>query len=170
MEDHINRLKAHFDTQSIPQSLDKMNFQQIAADQVRSFGPNLDQNQVQLATVMASIQLKSEHENKLSMHLLQKSILETINTVTGNKQEIAKLQTSVQQAFVNCSDLTKSYQQLLQKVNEAHAMSFKANTLAAEIKQKNSKGNFIISGEHVPKQTANENWRHSTFYIQTQQC
>ena len=76
MDAYINELQSHFQAQPVPKSLQEINFQSMAAEQVRMTGPSLDPSQAQLATVMATIQLRSEYEAKLSLHLLQKTLLE----------------------------------------------------------------------------------------------
>ena len=157
MEDYIRQLQSHFEIQPVPQPPQNINCQEMAAEQVKMAGPGLDPSQAQLATVMATIQLRSEHESKLSVHLLQKTLLETVKSVSSNKQEISQLRLSVNHAVQNSSELQKMYNQIMLKVNQAEVMAFNANTLAAETKQKSSKGNFIVSGEHVPRPSQNEN-------------
>ena len=91
MEDSLSQLQAHFQTKDKPKPSPNINFQQLAEEQVKSVGLGLDPAQLQLATVLATIQIKSQHKSNLSMHLLQKSLLETSNAVSTNKQEIWRL-------------------------------------------------------------------------------
>ena len=107
MEDYIRQLQSHFEIQPVPQPPQNINFQEMAAEQVKMAGPGLDPSQAQLATVMATIQLRSEHESKLSVHLLQKTLLETVKSVSSNKQEISQLRLSVNHAVQNSSELQK---------------------------------------------------------------
>ena len=77
MENAVNQLQLHYQAQNVPQPPQSINFQEMAAEQVKSVGLSLDPALKQLATVMATIQLKNEHDSKISLHLLQKTLLET---------------------------------------------------------------------------------------------
>ena len=95
MENSINQLQAYIQNQPVPQHPQNINFKELAEDKVRQLAPGLDPAMSQLATVMATLQLKSEHETKVATHLLQKTVLETVNSVSRNKEEINHMRTAM---------------------------------------------------------------------------
>ena len=163
MENAVNQLQLHYQAQNVPQPPQSINFQEMAAEQLKSVGLSLDPALKQLATVMATIQLKNEHDSKISLHLLQKTLLETSKIVTNNRQELVQLHNVVNQAHYTTSELKNSHDQLMFRVNQAEAKAFKANILAAETKQKSSKGNFIVPGDDLPSYRENENLYNHVF-------
>ena len=74
MEDSIVELQSHFQNHAVPLPPQNVNFHELATEQIRQIGPGLDPSQTQLATVLATLQIKSEHEAKLSQHLLHKTL------------------------------------------------------------------------------------------------
>ena len=62
MENSVNQLKSHFQAQPVPPPPQNTNFQELAAEQVRQLGPSMDPALSQLATVMATMHLESDHD------------------------------------------------------------------------------------------------------------
>ena len=54
-------------------SYEEVNFSQLATEQIRHLCPSLDPMQTQLAIGLATLQIKSEHEAKLSRQHLRHS-------------------------------------------------------------------------------------------------
>ena len=156
MENSVNELQAHFQSQSVPLPPQNVNFQELASEQIRQLAPGLDPTQTQLATVLATLQIKTEHEARLSRHLLHKTLLDTVNSVSTNKQDITQLKVSVDKTEQSCSQLQFNQGQTYSQLGQVHDLSWKAYNMAAETKQKSSKGSFIVSGEGVPKFYPNE--------------
>ena len=157
MEDSVQQLQGHFQSQPVPPPPQNINFQELAAKQIRELGPSMDPALSQLATVMATMQLKSEYEIKLSSHLLHKTLLDTVNSVKQNSLDISDLKSSVWQTVQTCQQVQQQQGQSLSQLSQVHETSVKAYDIAAETKQKCSKGNFIVSGEGIPRQSENEN-------------
>ena len=81
----------------------------------------MDPAQTQLATVMATLQIKSEHEAKLKIHLLHKTLLDTASTVSTNKQDILQVKDTLSKTEGECSQLKTNQDQIysqLGSVNE----------------------------------------------------
>ena len=157
MENSVNQLQSHFQAQPVPPPPQNTNFQELAAEQVRQLGPSMDPALSQLATVMATMQLKADHDAKLSSHLLQKALLETVNNVKQNNQEISELKSSLTRSDHACVQLQQQQGQAFSQLGQVYETSVTSYNLAAETKQKCSKGNFIVSGEGVPRISENEN-------------
>ena len=156
MENSVNELQAHFQSLTVPIPPQNVNFQELASEQIRQLAPGLDPTQTQLATVLAALQIKTEHEARLSRHLLHKTLLDTVNTVSTNKQDITQLKVSVDKTEQSCSQLQFNQGQTYTQLGQVHNLSWKAYNMAAETKQKSSKGSFIVSGEGVPRFYPNE--------------
>ena len=75
MEQTTQELKSHIESQSVPQPPQNLNFHDMAIQQVQQQVPNLDPSQIQLATFLATLQIKTDHESRLARHLLEKSLM-----------------------------------------------------------------------------------------------
>ena len=94
MEQTTQELQSHIEAQTVPQPPQNVNFHDLATQQAQQV-PNLDPSQTQLATFLATLQIKSDHESKLARHLLEKSLMTTVNTVNSHTQEISQVRQSV---------------------------------------------------------------------------
>ena len=139
--------------QLAPQPPQNINFKELAEEKVRQLAPSLDPSLLQLATVMATLQLKSEHESKMATHLLHGTVLETVHSVSTNKKEINHLKTSVTNNEQNFKQLQHNQSQVFPQV---HGTSPQSYNLTAENKQRGSKGTFIVSGGGIPRQHDNK--------------
>ena len=94
MEQVTIDLQSHIQNASVPHPPQEVNFQHLATQQVSQI-PGLDPSLAKLATFLATLQIKAEHEAKLARHLLEKSLMTTINTVNTHTQDIANMKQSV---------------------------------------------------------------------------
>ena len=90
MEEAAHELYQHFQATPVPLPPQDVNFQALAAEQVMQMG-NIDPSQAPLATFLAILQLKTDHESKLARHLMSKTLFTTIHTVKANTQDITHL-------------------------------------------------------------------------------
>ena len=157
MENSINQLQAYIQNQPVPQHPQNINFKELAEDKVRQLAPGLDPAMSQLATVMATLQLKSEHETKVATHLLQKTVLETVNSVSRNKEEINHMRTAMTKNEHSLQQVQYNQSQVFSQLAQVYNTSTQSYNLAAENKQRSSKGTFIISGGGIPRPNKDEN-------------
>ena len=155
MEQAVHDLQAHLQAHPVTLHPHGTNFEAIAAEQVSKMG--LDPNMSRFATYMATLQIKSEYESKLSRDMLTKGLLSTINTVNNNTQDIAQLKQTVSQAETCYTHLQTNQDDIYKEFCEIKALAKKSYLTAAENKQRSSKGNFIVSGDGIPRYTPNEN-------------
>ena len=90
------------------------------------------------------------------------SILTSVGVGTATGGPLRRRSTSSPEAgnsnsLSTASEVYNNQNQLFPKVNQAEASALHANSLAAETRQKGSKGNFIVSGDDMPKYNSNEN-------------
>ena len=76
MEQATSDLLSHIQSTSVPQPPQEVNFSHLATQQVSQV-QGLDPSQTQLATFLATLQIKAEHEARLARHLLEKSLMTT---------------------------------------------------------------------------------------------
>ena len=155
MEQATNDLVSHIQSTSVPQPPQEVNFNHLATQQVSQV-PGLDPSQAQLATFLATLQIKAEHEARLARHLLEKSLMTTINTVNSHSQDIANVKRSADALQSGQSDLEKNQQYIFTQLHHIHSLAWKSFQTAAENKQRSSKGNFIVQGDHVPAYSPGE--------------
>ena len=98
----VNELQAHFLPKPVPPPPQNIDFHELAVQQISQVGSALDPAQTQLATVMATLQIKSEHEAKLERHLLYKTLLDTASTVSANKQDILQVKDTLVKTEREC--------------------------------------------------------------------
>ena len=110
----------------------------------------LDPSQTQLATFLATLQIKAEHEARLARHLLEKSLMTTIDTVNTHTQDIANVKQCVDTLQSGQSDLQRNQQDIYTQLHHIHSLAWKSYQTAEETKQRSSKGNFIVQGDHIP--------------------
>ena len=150
MELTTQELQSHIESQTVPKPPQNENFHDLAIQQVQQV-PNLDLSQGQLATFLATLQIKSDHESKL-----EKSLMTTVNTVNSHTQEISQVRQSVDTMKDKQSELDRGQADILSKLTQIHSLATKAYFSAAETKQRCSKGNFIVQGDSIPQYTPYE--------------
>ena len=157
MELTTQELQSHIESQTVPKPPQNVNFHDLAIQQVQQQVPDLDPSQAQLATFLATLQIKSDHESKLARHLLEKSLMTTVNTVNSHTQEISQVRQSVVNIVKNKqSELDRGQADILSKLTQIHSLATKAYFSAAETRQRCSKGNFIVQGDSIPHYTPYE--------------
>ena len=155
MEQATSDLLSHIQSTSVPQPTQEVNFSHLAAQQVSQV-QGLYPSQTQLATFLASLQIKAEHEARLARHLLEKSLMTTIDTVNTHTQDIANVKQCVDTLQSGQSDLQRNQQDIYTQLHHIHSLAWKSYQTAAETKQRSSKGNFIVQGDHIPYYSPNE--------------
>ena len=156
MEESADELQNHFQSQSVPPPPQNVNFHELATEQVRQQGPGLDPSQAQLAIFLATLQIKSEHEAKLSRYLLQKTLKDTVTTVNTHTQDIVQLRDSTSKTETGVAQLEHNQTDIYTQLSRMHELTWKTYIMAAETKQKGSKGNFTISGDGIPPPSPQE--------------
>ena len=155
MEEAAHELYQHFQATHVPLPPQDVNFQALAAEQVMQMG-NIDPSQAPLATFLAILQLKTDHESKLARHLMSKTLFTTIHTVKANTQDITHLKDYVGRAEASQTKLQTNQTELYSQLAVVKDMCNKAYLTASETKQRSAKGNFIVSGEAIPAFTPSE--------------
>ena len=89
----------------------------------------------------------------------------TINTVNSNTQDIASVKQSVDTLQSGQADLVRNQSDIYNQLHQIHSLAWKADQTAAENKQRSSKGNFIVQGDHVPPFSPNEDLYAKLFPI-----
>ena len=155
MEQVTSDFQSHIQSTSVPQPPQEVNFNHLAAQKVSQV-PGLDPSQTQLATSLAALQIKAEHEARLARHLLEKSLMTTINTVNSHTQDISSVKQSVDTLQSGQADLERNQRDIYDQLHQIHSLAWKSYQTAAENKQRSSKGNFIVQGDHVPPYSPSE--------------
>ena len=156
MEEAAQELHNHFQATAVHLPPQDINFQALSAEQVQQFGQTMDSNQA-VATFLATLQLKSEHESKLARHLMSKTLFATINTVQVHSQDISQLKNIVSKTEASHTILQTNQADIYTQLEAVKHLSAKSYLKAAENKQRSAKGNFIVSGDAIPPFTLNEN-------------
>ena len=125
MELTTQELQSHIESQTVPKPPQNENFHDLAIQQVQQV-PNLDLSQGQLATFLATLQIKSDHESKL-----EKSLMTTVNTVNSHTQEISQVRQSVDTVKDNQAQLERGQADILSKITQIHSLATKAYFSAA---------------------------------------
>ena len=155
MEQATSELQSHIQSTSVPHPPQEVNFHHLATQKVSQV-PGLDPSQIQMATFLATLQLKAEHDARLARHLLEKSLMTTINTVNTHTQDITSVKQSVETLQSGQAGLEKNQQDIYAQLHQIHTLAWRSYQTAAENKQRSSKGNFIVQGDHVPPYSHNE--------------
>ena len=165
MEESADELQSHHQSQSAPQPPQNVNFTDLAIEQVRQMGAGIDPGQTQLATFLATLQIKAEHEAKLARHLLEKTLMNTVNTVSSHSEDIAHLKVTVGDVQAGQAELQHNQTDIYSQLSRMHDLAWKAYSTAAENKQRNSKGNFVVQGDDIPPPSPNEDLYAKLFPI-----
>ena len=164
MEQTTSELQSHLESQSVPPPPQDVDFHLLATQKVSQV-PGLDPSQAQLAILLAQLQIKAEHEAKLARHLLEKSLMTTINTVNTHARNIASLDQSVNVLQSNQADLQKHQSGIFDQLHQIQNLAWQSYKIAVETKQKGSKGNLVVQGEHIPPYSPNEDLYTKVFPI-----
>ena len=163
MEESADELQSHHQPQAAPQPPQNVNFHQLALEQVRQWGPGLDPAQSQLATFPATLQIKAEHEARLARHLLEKTLSNTVQTVSSHTADISQLKVTVSDVQAGQADLQHNQHDIYTQLSQMHDLAWKAYGIASESKQKGSKGNFVVQGVDIPPPSPNEDLYSKVF-------
>ena len=159
-----SELQYQLENQSAPQPTQNINFHDLASQQVSQV-PGLDPSQTHMATFLASLQIKAEHEAKVARHLLEKSLMNTIQTVNTNSKDISNIKQSVVNIQTRQDRVESNQTDIYAQLHQIHSLAWRSYQMAAENKQRSSKGNFIIQGDHVPAFSPNEDLYAKIFPI-----
>ena len=118
----------------------------------------------QVAALMVYNIKKVEGEAKQSRAVITHHLMETIKTVGKHDGEIVELKGTLQKASDAFGGLKASHENLSSKMLWMEEKVTKSYEIACESKQRSAKGNFILTGEHIPNYTPNENLFHITAY------
>ena len=159
-----SELQYQLENQSAPQPTQNINFHDLASQQVSQV-PGLDPSQTHMATFLASLQIKAEHEAKVARHLLEKSLMNTIQTVNTNSKDISNLKQTVVNIQSRQDRVENNQTDIYAQLHQIHSLAWRSYVMAAENKQRGSKGNFIVQGDHVPTFSPNEDLYAKIFPI-----
>ena len=115
MEESADELQSQPQPQAAPQPPQNVNFHQLAQEQVRQWAPGLDPAQSQLATFLATMQIKAEHEARLARHLLEKTLSDTVQTVSSHTADISQLKVTVSDVQSGQADLQHNQNDIYHK-------------------------------------------------------
>ena len=136
------------DRQANPGPLhDAANIEARAAEQVGQMG--LDPAFAKFATYLTTLQMTSDHT-------LRNALLSTTTAVNTNTNDIAQLKKTVKEAEVCYSQVQSTQGSIFTNLAEIRAIANRSLNLASENRQRESKGNFIVSGEGIPSPAPNE--------------
>ena len=100
---------------------------------------------------------KAENEARKASQKLEQEMAETLKTVHANRSEINILKDRVDSSNKIVEEVCVKNQTMEERINQIELYTSKAYYLACENRQRNCKGNFIISGRHVPRFQSGEN-------------
>ena len=153
MDQAVHDLQAHVQANPTQHPQD-VNFEEVAAQKVGQMG--LDPAFARFAAYLTTLQMKSDYESKLSRDKLHDAVLSTSTVVTANTNEIAHLKQTVNDAQVCYQQVQVNQEDIYKNLAEIKAIAKRSYMIAAENKQHSSKGNFILSGEGIPRPSPNE--------------
>ena len=111
----------------------------------------------QVAALMVSKMNRVEVEAKQCRTVITQHLMETIKVVSKHSDEIRDLKTGLQKASQAFGTLNSAQENMSSKMSWMEEKVGRTYDLACESKQRSSKGNFILSGEHLPRYNPNEN-------------
>ena len=153
MDQALQELQVHVQANPVhPQGVD---FGAIAAQQVAQLGDN--PSFAQYATYMTSLHMKSDHESKQSRGAMHKVAMATSAAVHINTRDIVHLKNIVSDTSTKYNQVQTDQYNLSNSMAEIKATADKSLKLAAENRQRNSKGNIIVSGDSIPRHHPYEN-------------
>ena len=132
MEQATHDLQSHIQSSSVPQPPQEVNFSYLATQQVSQV-PGLDPSQTQLATFLATHMIKAEHEARLARHLLEKSLMTTINTVNTHTHDISNVKQSVDSLQSGQANLERNQQDIYSQLHQVHSLAWKSYQIAHSV-------------------------------------
>ena len=135
----------------------------MTAQHVSQLGP--DPSLHQFAIYMTKMQLTSDFKSSKSINSLHRLLATTNTDVHTNTQDIAQLKTTVTNIESGHTQMQLNQDTINTNLAEIKAIASKSYELAAENKQRGSKGTFIVSGDDIPRQHPNENLFDITFTL-----
>ena len=140
-------------TQVTPQAdilgSDDSSFDQQVQAQVEQLGnePSL----LQAVTVLLKQSAKSEHEARQARQLQQQQLRETAKVVRTHHSEIEILKEGFTDTNTKVSEVKDSQGKFEQRMCQVEYFVNKTYNLECENRQRSCKGNFILSGKHIPR-------------------
>ena len=145
-------------------------------EKIAQLGP--EPSLVQVATVLLSQSSKAEFEAKQARKQLALNLAETVNIVKTQHKDIDKLKTDMSNAEQHFGEMKGNQESLSNKMTQLQSVVHKTYIMTCENKQRSSKGNFILTGEQIPKFRPGEDlmelvinlvYNKYEFYIQPQE-
>ena len=118
----------------------------------------------QVAALMVSSVNKVEGEAKQCRAVITHHLTETIKTVTKHSGEIIELKEDLVRTKDGLGGLKSGQEDITSKMTWMQEKVSKAHEIACNSRQHSSKGTFILSGEHIPKYSPQENLFHLLTY------
>ena len=123
--------------------------------QLEQLGPN--PTLLQVATVLLKQSAKAESESRRARQKMQNELRDTIKAVKNNHEEISALKVSCDKTEDTVQQVQTSQLDYESRLRHIEHYVQKTYYMACENKQRNSKGNFILTGRHIPKMRPGEN-------------
>ena len=129
--------------------------EQHVQDQVDQLGqsPSL----VQAVTVLLKQSARSELEARQARQQQHTKLVETVKVLKEHHTDIEGIKEKVNTTEVSVEEVKKNQTDLEKRMLQMEYTANKAYNLACENRQRQSKGNFILSGRHLPKARYGEN-------------
>ena len=116
-----------------------------------------DPSLIEVATMLLKQSTRAEHEARQARLKQEKELIETIRVVKANREDLADLKVRSDKSEKSITDIYTAQNNAEQRIAQVEFFMNKSYYLACETRQKNSKGNFILSGRHIPRQKSGEN-------------
>ena len=100
---------------------------------------------------------KAESEARKASLKLEQDVAKALKTVQSNQADIKFLNERVDKSNKVIESVRGDHQIMEARLGQVEAFISKAYYLACENRQRNSKGNFIVSRRHVPSYRTGEN-------------
>ena len=125
------------------------NYQQQVQDQVAQLGPN--PTLIQAVALLLSGSAKAEHEARQARQQLAHSLGETVKVVKAHHGDIETLKGKITSAEAEFGEMKEGQSNIVQRMGQLELVVSKTYSMTCENQQRSSKGNFILSGEQIPK-------------------
>ena len=124
-------------------------------DQVKELGD--DPSLIQAVTVLLQQSARAEYEARKTRLAHEKEFVEVVKVVKENHDNIVQLKSRTEKTEKAYVDIHEAQSKAESRLSQLEYYMNKSYYLACETRQKNSKGNFILSGRHIPRQRGGEN-------------
>ena len=134
---------------------DKPSSSDEAQEEVSSLGPNPSsaQTTLLLMTQLKKMQTDMKNCNKVIAHHL----METLATVKQQGEDIARLEEGMKGNSNRLNKVEDDQKNLDRRMKELEQKAERNNEILTNNRQREAKGNFIFSGDHLPPYQQNEN-------------